>query len=79
MRVNKRRLLEYLSSDLDIRWGRQVAAVRPHANNQFVTLTFKGESADGEIEEAYSGIVGADGPHSAGKVAPAHVLLRTIS
>lgn len=60
LRVNKRRLLEYLSSDLDIQWEHQLNGVQ--ASESGIACNFKnGHSAQ------VAALIGADGVHSAGK------------
>jgi flavin-dependent dehydrogenase len=65
MRVNKRRLLEYLASGVDVRWSHQVTAA--NSSEDGVAVEYREAKDDSKSSTSVVGVVGADGVHSAGK------------
>jgi 2-polyprenyl-6-methoxyphenol hydroxylase-like FAD-dependent oxidoreductase len=63
LRANRKRLREFLSTDIPVQFGKQAARIEK--NDHSVTVEFKdGTSASGDF------LVGADGVHSIGKPRP---------
>lgn len=66
IRVNKRRLLEYLAADVNVQWDAAVTNVSSTNEGLFIEVKDKHATAKEPVTVEGAGIVGADGVHSAG-------------